>query len=60
MVGLDVKCWLDDVYWDIEKKMRDWLKKSMRKNYNLMYLGYEFFIVNYVLRFFYIDYFYKL
>lgn len=27
MVGLDVKCWLDDVYWDIEKKMRDWLKK---------------------------------
>lgn len=34
-------------------------KKNTRKNYNSIYLGYELFTANYVLRFFYIDSFYK-
>lgn len=59
MAGSDVKRWPDDVHWDSEKKMRDRLKKNTRQNYNSIYLGYELFTANYVLRFFYIDSFYK-
>lgn len=36
------------------------VEKNMRKNYNLIDLGFEFFVVNYVLGFCYLDYFYKL